>query len=289
MLAKTFISFTLSFCLFLIHIKAINKSTLLEYPNKLVASVNDTIKDFPAFNKELLINIEGDFIAGYALIARGKLAKETVILIAGYPGNDTNFDTAQEIRRNGKNAILFRHRGAWGSQGTYTYSNCLEDIHKLVEYFSRAEIAKELRIDPNNFTLLGRSFGGGIALITGAQINAVKKIIALSSANYGSRMEKFNSLEELSAYKKYMQKQIMINTDIDAFLQELLDNKIAYNIVNYSEPLSKKMVLIIEDSKRNEHWINQLEKKEYVLLESDHNFVEERTKMIDLIVNWLEK
>ncbi len=266
-----------------------NELTTSEAPDKDAITKLDTSNSFPAFNRELIINIKGDSIAGYALIASGESPKETVIFISGYPGNDTNFDTAQEIRRHGKNAILFNHRGAWGSQGNYSYSNCLEDIEQLVAFFSDPEISKELRIDPNNFTLIGRSFGGGIALISGSQINSVKKIIALSSSNYGTRIGKYNHLDELTSYKTYMKKQIMINTNIDEFLQELLDNKETFNIVNYNEHLSKKEVLIIEDSKRNEHWINKLDKKDYILLESDHNFVEERVEMIDTIMNWLNK
>lgn len=148
----------------------------------------------PAFNKELIIDIEGD-------------------TIAGYPGNDNNFDVAQEIRRNGKNVIHFNHRGAWGSQGQYNYSNCLEDIEKVIEYFSAAPIAKKLKIDIDRSTLLGRSFGGGIALIKGSQIPSVKKIIAISSVNYGAIMNKYESLDELGGFKKYMKKQIMISTN----------------------------------------------------------------------------
>ena len=84
------------------------------------------------FNKELLINIGEDTIAGYALIASEETPKETIILVPGYPGNDNNFDIAQEIRKSGKNVILFNHRGAWGSQGLYSYTNCLEDIQEII-------------------------------------------------------------------------------------------------------------------------------------------------------------
>ena len=245
-------------------------------------------EEIPAFNRELIIDIDGDSIAGYALIASGITPKETVLLVAGYPGNDNNFDIAQAIRRSGKNVIHFNHRGAWGSQGEYNYSNCLEDIEKLIVYFSQPNVADDLRINPKIFTLLGRSYGGGIALIQGSQIPAVQKIIAISSVNYGVIMEKYHKLEELSGFKKYMKKQVMMNTHIDRFLQELLDNKKAYNIITYKEQLAKKKVLLIEDSDKNQNWISQLDKTEFIVLESDHNFIDKRIELTNLIVDWLD-
>lgn len=243
----------------------------------------------PALNRELIIDIEGDSIAGYAFIASGDDRKETVILVAGYPGNDNNFDLAQEIRRKGKNVIHFNHRGAWGSQGIYSYSNCLEDIDKLITHFSNKQIARDLKIDPNNFALLGRSFGGGIALIGGSKISAVKKIIAISSVNYGSLMERYQSLEDLGGFKKYMKKQIMINHDIDQFLQELLDNKKEFNVLNYQDKLQNKKVLIIENNDKNQDWIRQLSNAKSVILDTDHNFIDKRIELSNLITKWLNE
>ena len=157
----------------------------------------------------------------------------------------------------------------------------------MIAYFSQLNIAKDLRINPNTFTLIGRSYGGGIALIKGSQIPVVKKIIAISSVNYGVIMERYQKLEELSGFKKYMKKQVVMNTHIDQFLQELLDNKKAYNILTYKEQLAKKKVLLIEDSDKNQNWISQLEKAEYILLESDHNFIDKRIELTNLIVDWL--
>lgn len=245
--------------------------------------------EHPAFNKEMIIDIEGDSIAGYGFIASGNQLKETVILIAGYPGNDTNFDIAQEIRRQGKNVIHFNHRGAWGSQGEYTYSNCLVDIENLIAYLSQEQVSQELKIDTNNFSLLGRSYGGGIALISGSLLPQVKKIIAISTVNYGNLMRRYDTLDELSGFKKYMQKQIMINHDIDAFLQELLDRKEDFDILTYADQLKEKKVLLIEDSTKNDKWIKQIKNSEFVVLESDHNFIDQRKTLQELIIQWLQK
>ena len=250
--------------------------------------INNNSK-FPAINKELIFEIKGDTIAGYALIANGESLKETVILVAGYPGNDNNFDIAQAIRRSGKNVIHFNHRGAWGSQGKYMYSNCLEDIDQVINYLSQPDVAKNLRIDTNQFTLLGRSYGGGVALIQGSQNDQVKKIIAITSVNYGSIMQRHKSLDDLGGFKKYMKKQVMIATNINRFLQEMLDHKVAFNILTYKDAIKNKKVLIIEDSDKNDKWINQLENVEILKMETDHNFINKRIELTDHIIQFLSR
>jgi len=258
-----------------------------------VANINKSFSDFehdenfPAFNKELIFAINGDTISGYGFIANDSTLKETIILVAGYPGNDNNFDLAQALRRNGKNVIHFNHRGAWGSQGQYTYSSCLEDIDKVIEYLTQTSVAKELRIDTSQITLIGRSYGGGVALIQGSQNQYVKKIIAISSVNYGAIMNNYDNLTELGGFKKYMKKQVMINTDIDVFLQEMLDKKEAFNILAFAKFLKNKQVLILEDSDKNDKWTSQLTNAEIVKFESGHNFIDKRIEMIDLIVDWI--
>ena len=272
------------YCLFIV---LISQSCQEVKQNNAAFTDFENNPDYPAFNEEMIFTIAGDTVAGYGFIANGKALKETIILAHGFPGNDNNFDVAQAIRRTGKNVIHFNYRGSWGSQGNYLYTNGLDDIDGIIKYLSIPENAKRLRIRTDDFTLLGRSYGGGIALIQGSKNEQVKKIIAVSSANYGDRLAPYTTLDDLVAYKKYMAKQIMINVDINTFLQEMLDNKDRFNVVTYKDLLKEKKVLIIEDSDRNMNWISQLENIELVNIESGHNFIDKRIKMTNTIINWL--
>ena len=244
--------------------------------------------NFPAFNKELIINIDVHLIAGYALIANGEAPKETIVLVHGYPGNDTSFDIAHALRRAGKNVIHFNARGAWGNQGDYLYSNGLKDIDAIIAYLSQPENAEKLRIQTNNFTLLGRSYGGGVALIQGSLNPQIQKIIAIASVNYGHIMERYETLADLGGFKKYMDKQFMIRTNVDAFLQEMLDNKDTFNVVNYNTQLQQKKVLVIEDTDKNDAWLSKLTNIKVVKMETDHNFIDKRVELVQLMVDWLE-
>ena len=240
------------------------------------------------FNKELLIKIKRDTISAYALIAEGNDKKETIILIKGYPGNDNNFDLAQELRNNGYNVILFNHRGAWGSQGEYLYSNCLEDVEYLINFLIEPETSEKLRIDTNNFTLIGRSLGSGVALIAGSKIHRVKKIVGISNVNYGELMKNKSDLSELKGYSNYMEKQIMMNHDVNKFLNELIEFKNEYNVLSHFEKLSTKEILLLENSDKNDDWIRQLNNPDVRHISSDHNFTSERKFMIEEILRWIK-
>jgi len=50
--------------------------------------------------------------------------------------------------------------------------------------------------------------------------------------------------------------------------------------LSYKKPLANKKVLIIEDSAKNNGWIEKLEKAESIILKSDHNFIDKRIELI---------
>lgn len=268
----------------LIHLNGISQTPNVEAFNDFT---NDS--DFPAFNEEMIINIKGDSIVAYAFIANGENVKETIIMIHGLPGNDNQHDIAQSIRRTGKNVIHFNYRGSWGSEGDFLYSNSLEDVNEVIKYLSNTENSKKLRIDTNAFVVLGRSYGGGIALIQGSNNDRVKKIIAISSMNAGSDTHPIHDLSKLSRWKKYLNKQVMLNVIPAVFLQEIFDNKEKYDVLTYKNQLKKKKTLLIEDTENNQNWIKLLENVDCKMIKSDHNFISNRIELTNVIIEWLNK
>jgi len=120
-----------------------------------------------ATSEEIFIAIEKDSIAAFGMFAAVEEKKETVLLLHGLPGNERNLDLAQALRRDGRNVIYFNYRGSWGSQGEFLYSNCLEDVKALMDFFDVSENSKRYRIKPNSYILFGHSTSGGLALLSG--------------------------------------------------------------------------------------------------------------------------
>lgn len=237
---------------------------------------------YPATSEEITITIGNDSIAAFGMFAAGKEKKETVLLLHGLPGNERNLDLAQELRRDGRNVIFFNYRGAWGSQGEFMYSNCIEDVTKVIDYFSTTENSDKYRIKTDSYILFGHSLGGGIALLSGAKDKRVKKIAIYSPFNVNTA-----SKETLEWAKNYVNGLFMLNVDSEKFIKELNDNQVSYNPLNFKNELSEKSLLILDENDRNKEWIEQIENVEYILMKTDHSFSDKRLELIEKVIEWI--
>jgi len=262
--------------------KILSLSILLLLSYHLNAQNNNN--SLPATSNEITITIGNDSIAAFGMLAAGKEPKETVLLLHGLPGNERNLDIAQELRRKGRNVIYFNYRGAWGSQGEFLYSNCLEDVKKVMDFFSIPENAEKYRVKPNSFILFGHSLGGGIALLNGATDDRVKKIAIYSPLNIGTASS--GVLDWLHGYVKDL---FMLNINPDKFYKELKDHKDSFDALHYKKELSKKHLLVIDENDRNKHWVEQLDNTEYILMKTDHSFSDKRLELIEKVSEWINK
>lgn len=262
-----------------------NKSLLLiTFALLLNFTLNAQISEnkFPATSEEITIVIENDSIAAFAMLASGEEKKETVLLLHGLPGNERSLDLAQELRRDGKNVVYFNYRGSWGSQGEFLYSNCLEDVTKVIDFFNDPENSEKYRVKQNSFILFGHSLGGGIALLIGAKDKRVRKIGSFSPNPLGSAPQ-----ELLDWVYNYTKTLFMLNINPDEFYNEIIENKDLYNPLSYKTELSKKDILIFDEDTRNRVWIEKVGNIEYILMETDHSFSDKRLELIAKVKEWI--
>src|ERR1700748_3985864 len=86
----------------------------------------------PAGFEELIIPSGGSLLQGFMYKPNGKQKHPTLLLLHGYPGNEKNLDLAQVVRSHVWNVIYFDYRGSWGSQGPFSFKNCVADIINVV-------------------------------------------------------------------------------------------------------------------------------------------------------------
>jgi len=239
--------------------------------------------EYPATSEEIIITIGQDSIAAFGLFAAGEERKETVILLHGLPGNERNLDLAQAIRRNGRNVIYFNYRGSWGSQGEFLYSNCLQDVTEVMDFFDVPENAEKYRIKPDSYILFGHSTGGGLALLSGANDSRVKKIGMYSPWNVNT-----TSKENFVWLEGYLKQLFMLNINPRKFTAELVENQQQYDPLLCREALVEKGVLILDENERNKTWVEQIENVQYVLLETDHSFSDKRLELTEIVLEWLD-
>ena len=119
-------------------------------------------KTYPAGSTELFIPSAKSQLAGMIYRPNGNKKHPTLILLHGFPGNERNLDIAQVVRAHGWNVIYFNYRGSWGSQGKFSFKNCVEDVGNVVAFCNKYQ--DSLKIDTSNIVLFGHSMGDGFAL-----------------------------------------------------------------------------------------------------------------------------
>ena len=103
-----------------------------------------------------------------------------VLVLHGFPGGNRNDDIAHALCRIGCVVLVMHHRGAWGSPGKYTVSNCIEDIKALAEHVRGNEFANEYHVDPESVYLFGHSMGGNNSVNAAKELPWLRGIMLLA-------------------------------------------------------------------------------------------------------------
>lgn len=243
----------------------------------------------PAGIVELQINSSGSTVYGLAYTANGKKFHPTVIFLHGMPGNERNLDLAQNLRRGGYNVIFFNYRGSWGSEGTYSFSNGLEDVDAVIDFVSDPGNREQLKIDTGRIALFGHSMGAGMALINGLDNPKIKAVAGISVFNPFTTLQGKEAPGNLRGLKEYISTLGMLSTDSNSFLKDMLANLNGYNIEQLVAA-SQKPVLVIDEHKNNNYLVRYAEKENltYKMWDTDHAFTNRRIALSTELKSWLD-
>ena len=103
-----------------------------------------------------------------------------VILLHGYPGCARNDDLAHALCRSGCVVLTPHHRGAWGSEGDYLITNCIEDTVALVDHVQSPRFCRTYHTDPECTFLIGHSMGACTALNASKQISDLAGLVLMT-------------------------------------------------------------------------------------------------------------
>ncbi len=130
---------------------------------------------------EMAIPSHGSRLFGTYYQAGGAGLHPTLVLLHGFAGFEQNEDLAQAARRAGFNVLLFHYRGAWGSEGSFSFVHCIEDTQAVLAYLRQR--ARLLGVDSGRLLLAGHSVGGHVAGIVAARDPALAGVAMISAAN----------------------------------------------------------------------------------------------------------
>jgi pimeloyl-ACP methyl ester carboxylesterase len=210
-------------------------------------------KDNPVLDKEHPPGVAGFSCAsgnvgifGLVYYAEG-LRNPTVILCHGFPGMEKNGDIAQILRQAGFNAVVFSYRGAWGSQGSFSFSNAVEDARNIVRHVTRKKLPEPDRFDPARVVLLGHSMGAFAAFKAAAELPAVRDIALLTVWNIGLDAWRIGRDDETKKRVSYILEGAgcLAGATRAALLNELLRKADAFDLQNDAPAFKGRRVLLL--------------------------------------------
>jgi len=253
---------------------------------------------YPPAVAELSFDSFGSRLNGHIYLANGAGPHPTAVLLHGFPGNEKNLDLAQGLRRAGFNVLFFHYRGAWGSEGDYSFSHVVEDVASAVTYLRGAETAKQYRIDTNRISLVGHSMGGFAAVMAGAADPSITCVTGIAAANLGPRASATEA--ELAGFAAYLDAQGMLNhKGSEAVIAEIAERGAAFDTTLLGPKFSGRPVLLVagkQDSAVDptKFHLPQVEaytaagvKLTHVLMEGDHSFSWTRFALMRTVTDWM--
>jgi uncharacterized protein len=213
------------------------------------AITSDPARDplHPATMNQLSIPSHDVTVFGVFYRAAGGDPHPTVVLLHGLPGFEQNGDLAQTIRRAGWNVLIFHYRGSWASGGTFSFGNCVEDIHAVLEYLRAPENASRLGIDSRRLALIGHSMGGFVAGIGTTRDDAVLGVAMISGWNPGVFATNPSAQLDKSQLEEFRgDVGPLSGTTPEALLEEAKKNAAAWDLVSHAALWRTRPVLVVE-------------------------------------------
>ena len=203
----------------------------------------------PASLKELQIPSNGSLMQGFMYKANGKQKHPTLLLLHGYPGNERNLDLAQVVRAHGWNVIYFNYRGSWGSQGRFSFENCVQDVVNVVGFCKKYQ--DSLQVDTTNMVLFGHSMGGWICLKSVQQLPGINKAFALSTWDIYGDLKNAHSENEIIKSATEGGEYFVLNSSIKEIFTPILKKPGYFNLANDGKALANKQVIMVDEHTSN--------------------------------------
>lgn len=249
----------------------------------------------PASSTELFIPSGNSQIAGLIYSANGLQKHPTLLLLHGYPGNERNLDIAQVVRSHGWNVIYFDYRGSWGSQGKFSFKNCVEDVVNVVAFCNKYQ--DSLKIDTSNIVLFGHSMGGWVCLKALQELPTVKKGFALSTWDIAKDFKNVSNEKEMlriATDPNIAGKYFVLNTSLKDLYTPVIQNQTYFNLLNEGKSLADKQIIMIDEHEKNQQLADKIKESnqsyfDYSVWQTDHSFTNKRVSLINKVLAFLEK
>lgn len=165
-----------------------------------------------------------------------------VILSHGFPGSARNDDISHALCRIGCVVMVPHHRGAWGSEGKYLLSNCIEDAKNLAEYARTPDFCGRYNVDPTKVFLAGHSMGGCTALHAGKNLPWLAGIVMITPFDPTVYLDS----GQAEVLKNLLtQGKIMRSDGVEAIFEDISSHRDALRFATTYEQIKNRNVLFL--------------------------------------------
>ncbi len=262
---------------------------------------------------EITIFRDGIELKGKFYPAEGEGPFTTVILLHGFPGNETDvLGVGKRLSETGINALTFNYSGTYQSEELYGFINTQKDIKAAYDFIHQPGTINEYKIDKARIILGGYSYGGGMALTYAANHLEIKSVFSIAGTDHG---EFFREYFRNNRFKQMIDKifeQLAAPTGPVRFPEggmpkDMNEETIAaadstFDLRKCAPLLSSRNILLIAgwndvNVTIDNHILplyralqkEKADKVTIVAFQDDHSFKKVRNELAEVIINWLKK
>lgn len=169
--------------------------------------------------------------------------RPAVVMFHGFPGYTTNNDLEYALMRMGCVVIHINHRGAWGSEGTYLFSNLVDDAVAIAKWVHNPATTSRYQIDGNAIFLVGHSMGGMTVLNAAGKLDFVRGVAAVAPYDLNAAFE--NGLEKELFIMIEGEGQCLKMTSASEVYENAHYKSSEFAIINTYEHLKNQNVLFV--------------------------------------------
>jgi alpha/beta superfamily hydrolase len=240
--------------------------------------------DYPPGVQGVTIPSGDTSMNGVFYTAQGRGPHATLIMLHGMPGYEWNSDLAHAVRRIGFNVLMFRYRGTWGSGGSFSPDNALEDARAALR-FLRGEFGLKNRVDATRIAIYGHSYGAWASLITASIDSGVCAVAASGTPIFYERQTTAPAQPTVGPVRRsteVTQPTGLPSLDVRDYTSRLATFDILL-IVGKRDKLDVSNHEVLVTSLKQ----SGAKRTTAVLLDTDHNFQSARIAVADALARWL--
>jgi dipeptidyl aminopeptidase/acylaminoacyl peptidase len=141
---------------------------------------------------DITIDRNGVLLKGKFHAAEGTGFFPTVLLLQGFPGNETDvIGMGKLLSQSGINVLTFNYSGTFQSQGKSNFNNTQMDIKAAFDFLFNPENIKRFRIDTAFIIMGGWSYGGGMAMTYAIKHPEIKSVFTIAGVDWGEYYEEY--------------------------------------------------------------------------------------------------